>query len=162
MFFSNRFYKPYLDSNLALMKNTPSKEQVLETMNSLVKDTLMETLNIEYVDADPSTGKLVATMPVDSRVYQPMGILHGGATVALAESVGSAASQMLIDSSKEMALGAEISANHVKGARTGLLIATAECIHNGKSSHLYHIRVENEQGELISMVKLLNFVKQRR
>ena len=162
MFFSNRFYKPYLDSNLALMKNTPSKEQVLETMNRLVKDTLMETLNIKYVDADPSTGKLVATMPVDSRIYQPMGILHGGATVALAESVGSAASQMLIDSSKEMALGAEISANHVKSARTGLLIATAECIHHGKSSHLYHIRVENEQGELISMVKLLNFVKQRK
>ena len=73
MFFSNRFYKPYLDSNLALMKNTPNKEQVLETMNSLVKDTLMETLNIKYVDADPLTGKLVATMPVDSRVYQPMG-----------------------------------------------------------------------------------------
>ena len=134
------------------MKNTPSKEQVLETMNRLVKDTLMETLKIKYVDADPLTGKLVATMPVDSRVYQPMGILHGGATVALAESVGSAASQMLIDSSKEMALG----------ARTGLLIATAECIHHGKSSHLYHIRVENEQGELISMVKLLNFVKQRK
>ena len=144
------------------MKNTPTKEQVLETMNRLSKDTLMETLNINYVDADPLTGKLVATMPVDSRVHQPMRILHGGATVALAESVGSAAAQMLIDPEKEMAVGAEISANHLKSARTGILTATAECVHHGKSSHLYHIRVENESGDLISMVKLLNFVKQRK
>lgn len=144
------------------MKNTPTREQVLDLMNRLSKDTLMETLNITYTDADPTTGKLVATMPVNSSVYQPMRILHGGATVALAESVGSAASQMLIDPEKEMAVGAEISANHLKSARTGQLIATAECIHKGKSSHLFHIRVENEQGDLISMVKLLNFVKQRK
>jgi len=122
----------------------------------------METLRITYTDADPKTGMLQATMPVDSRVYQPMQILHGGATVALAESVGSAASQMLIDRKTELAVGAEISANHVKSARTGLLIATAECVHRGKSSHLFHIRVENRQGELISMVKLLNFIKQRK
>lgn len=122
----------------------------------------METLRITYTDADPKTGMLQATMPVDSRVYQPMQILHGGATVALAESVGSAASQMLIDRKTELAVGAEISANHVKSARTGLLIATAECVHRGKSSHLFHIRVENQQGELISMVKLLNFIKQRK
>jgi len=144
------------------MKNTPTREQVLDLMNRLSKDTLMETLNIEYTDADPMTGKLVATMPVNSSVYQPMRILHGGATVALAESVGSAASQMLIDPDKEMAVGAEISANHLKSARTGHLIATAECIHRGRSSHLFHIRVENEQGDLISMVKLMNFVKQRK
>lgn len=122
----------------------------------------METLRITYTDADPKTGMLQATMPVDSRVYQPMQILHGGATVALAESVGSAASQMLIDRKTELAVGAEISANHLKSARTGLLIATAECVHRGKSSHLFHIRVENQQGELISMVKLLNFIKQRK
>ena len=122
----------------------------------------METLGITYVDVDPDAGTLVATMPVDSRVYQPMRILHGGATVALAESVGSAASQLLIDPSKEAAVGAEISANHLKSARTGMLIATATCLHRGKSSHLFQIRVENEQGELISMVKLLNFIKARK
>ena len=76
----------------------------------------METLGITYVDVDLDAGTLVATMPVDSRVYQPMRILHGGATVALAESVGSAASQLLIDPSKEAAVGAEISANHLKSA----------------------------------------------
>ncbi len=122
----------------------------------------METLGIEYVDVDQESGTLVATMPVNSRVYQPMRILHGGATVALAESVGSAASQLLIDPAKEVAVGAEISANHLKSARTGMLIATATCVHKGKSSHLFQIRIENEQGELISMVKLLNFIKARK
>ena len=145
-----------------MMKNSLSKQEVLSHMNGLCEDTLMETLRIKYVDVDVAQGKLVATMPVDSRVYQPMKILHGGATVALAESVGSAASQLLIDPSEEMAVGAEISANHLKSARTGLLIATAECLHQGKSSHLFQIKVENEQGELISMVKLLNFIKQRK
>ncbi len=144
------------------MEQHITKEQVLEQFNSICTGTLMETLRITYTDADPKTGMLQATMPVDSRVYQPMQILHGGATVALAESVGSAASQMLIDRKTELAVGAEISANHVKSARTGLLIATAECVHRGKSSHLFHIRVENQQGELISMVKLLNFIKQRK
>jgi 1,4-dihydroxy-2-naphthoyl-CoA hydrolase len=144
------------------MEQRLTKEQVLEQFNRICAGTLMETLRISYTDADPETGMLQATMPVDARVYQPMQILHGGATVALAESVGSAASQMLIDRNKELAVGAEISANHLKSARTGTLIATAECVHRGKSLHLFHIRVENEQGELISMVKLLNFIKQRK
>jgi len=144
------------------MKHTPNQTAILKKFNDLCKDTLMETLGIKYVDVDPDAGTLVATMPVDSRVYQPMRILHGGATVALAESVGSAASQLLIDPSKEAAVGAEISANHLKSARTGMLIATATCLHKGKSSHLFQIRVENEQGELISMVKLLNFIKARK
>ena len=144
------------------MKHTPNQTTILKKFNDLCKDTLMETLGIKYVDVDPDAGTLVATMPVDSRVYQPMRILHGGASVALAESVGSAASQLLIDPSKEAAVGAEISANHLKSARTGMLIATATCLHKGKSSHLFQIRVENEQGELISMVKLLNFIKARK
>ena len=144
------------------MEHTSNKAAILKKFSDLCKDTLMETLGIEYVDVAPETGTLVATMPVDYRVYQPMRILHGGATVALAESVGSAASQLLIDPSKEAAVGAEISANHLKSARTGMLIATATCLHKGKSSHLFQIRVENEQGELISMVKLLNFIKARK
>ena len=144
------------------MEHTPNKATILKKFNDLCKDTLMETLGIEYVDVDQELGTLVATMPVNSKVYQPMRILHGGATVALAESVGSAASQLLIDPEKEAAVGAEISANHLKSARTGMLIATATCVHKGKRSHLFQIRVENEQGELISMVKLLNFIKARK
>lgn len=144
------------------MEQPYTKEEILARFNAICPGTLMETLRISYTDANPETGMLQATMPVDSRVYQPMQILHGGATVALAESVGSAASQMLIDPKKEAAVGAEISANHVKSARTGTLVATAELVHKGKSSHLFHIRVENDGGELISMVKLLNFIKQRK
>lgn len=144
------------------MEQPYTKEEILAKFNAICPDTLMETLRITYTDANPETGMLQATMPVDSRVYQPMQILHGGATVALAESVGSAASQMLIDPKKEAAVGAEISANHVKSARTGMLVATAKLVHRGKSSHLFQIRVENEGGDLISMVKLLNFIKQRK
>jgi len=77
------------------MKTVLTKEEILARFNKACSNTLMETLGIVYVDADPVHGTLVATMPVNSRVYQPMQILHGGATVALAESVGSAASLML-------------------------------------------------------------------
>ncbi len=149
-------------TKFALPMKEHTNQEIVDAFNAACPGTLMETLNITYVEADADRGILVATMPVDSRVYQPMQILHGGATVALAESVGSAASLMLIDPKREAAVGAEISANHLKSARTGLLRATAECVHRGRSSHLFHIRVENEQGELISMVKLLNFIKQRK
>lgn len=143
-----------------MIERTP--QEIVDAYNAACPGTLMETLGIEYTHAEPATGTLVATMPVGPQVYQPMQILHGGATVALAESVGSAASLMLINPQKEAAVGAEISANHLKSARTGRLIATATCVHKGRSSHLFHIKVENEQGELISMVKLLNFIKQRK
>jgi uncharacterized protein (TIGR00369 family) len=77
----------------------------------------------------------------------------------LAESVGSAASLLLLDPNKEAPVGVEISANHVKSVREGLLTATAECLHRGRATHLFQIKIENEAGELISMVKLLNYIK---
>lgn len=123
-------------------------------------NTLMQTLEIEYVDAGDDY--LVATMPVNPRVHQPMGILHGGASVALAESVGSAASLMFINPEKQEVRGIEISANHVRSKREGLVTATARILHKGASIHLWEIRIVDENDKLISLCKLTNMVLSRR
>ena len=94
-----------------------SKEDIIKIANKTCKNTLMETLSIEIVDA--GTDFLVAKMPVNSRVYQPDGVLHGGATVALAESVGSFAAHLFLDIEKVYVRGIEISANHIKSVKEG-------------------------------------------
>ena len=137
-----------------------NREKMLDLCNNWCKNTLMETLEIKYVDA--GEGFLVATMPVNSRVHQPVGLLHGGATVALAESVGSAASFLYINSEKQEARGIEISANHLKSKREGIVTATAKIVHQGASIHLWEIRIEDENGKLISLCKLTNMILSKR
>ena len=132
------------------------KEEVLRICNKLCENTLMQTLKIEYIDA--GVDYLVAKMPVNPSVHQPMGLLHGGATVALAESVGSAASVMFIDRNTQEVRGIEISANHLKSKREGEIYATAKIIHKGKSLHLWEIRIVDENDNLISICKLTNMV----
>ena len=132
------------------------KETILAMCNQFSKDTLMETLEIEYIDCGEDF--LKAKMPVNSRVHQPMGFLHGGASVALAESVGSAASHFFIDNEKYSVRGLEISANHLKSKRDGVVYATARIIHKGKTTHLWEIRIEDEEGALVSLCKLTNIV----
>ncbi len=136
------------------------KEKVLKFCNDWCKETLMETLEIEYIDA--GEGFLTAKMPVNPRVHQPMGLLHGGATVALAESVGSAASIMFINPEKQEVRGIEISANHLKSKREGIVYCTAKIIHQGRSIHLWEIRITDEQDKLISLCKLTNMILPRR
>lgn len=136
------------------------KEKVLELCNKLSQNTLMETLEIEYIDAGEDF--LKAKMPVNSRVHQPMGLLHGGASVALAESVGSAASIMFINPELQEVRGIEISANHLKAKREGIVYGTAKIIHKGRSLHLWEIRIEDEEGKLISLCKLSNMVISRK
>lgn len=132
------------------------KEKVLEICNQWCKNTLMQTLEIEYIDAGEDF--LTAQMPVNARVHQPMGLLHGGATVALAESVGSAASIMFINPEKQEVRGIEISANHLKAKREGMVYATAKIIHKGRSIHLWEIKIIDENQNLISLCKLTNMI----
>ena len=120
----------------------------------------MQTLNIEYVDAGPDY--LTATMPVNPSVHQPMGLLHGGATVALAESVGSAASFLFVNPEHSEVRGIEISANPVKAKRNGIVSATAKIIHKGSSIHLWEIRITDEKKSLISLCKLTTMVLPKR
>lgn len=133
-----------------------SKEEFLQFSEKICKNTLMETLEIEYIEA--GEGYLKAKMPVNPRVHQPMGLLHGGASVALAESVGSAASLMFVDVEKYEVRGIEISANHLKSKREGTVFATAKIIHKGRTIHLWEIKITDEEDNLISLCKLTNIV----
>ncbi|MEO0060156.1 MAG: hypothetical protein RLZZ312_1803 [Bacteroidota bacterium] len=135
-------------------------EQKLALCKQASTNTLMETLEIEYIDVGDDF--LTATMPVNSRVHQPLGLLHGGASVALAESVGSAASMLFVDIKTQEVRGIEISANHLKSKRDGVVTATARIIHKGKSIHLWEIKIVDEQNNLISLCKLTNMVLERK
>lgn len=139
---------------------TFDKEKILHFCNSISKNTLMETLNIKYIDAGPDY--LTASMPVNPVVHQPMGLLHGGASVALAESVGSAASFLFVNGEQSEVRGIEISANHLKAKREGIVTATAKIIHKGKSIHLWEIRITDEKDSLISLCKLTTMVLPKR
>lgn len=132
------------------------KEKILKQCNEFSKNTLMETLEIKFVDA--GSDFLTATMPVNPRVHQPMGLLHGGASVALAESVGSAASMLYVNPEIEEVRGIEIAANHLKSKKEGLVTGTARIIHKGRSIHLWEIRITDEEDKLISICKLTNMV----
>ena len=129
-----------------------SKEETLAIANKASKNTLMETLHIEMIDYGEDF--LMARMPVTPRVHQPDGVLHGGATAALAESVGSFASHIFLDSENLMIRGLEITANHLKSVREGFIYAKATFVHKGRTTQLLDIRVTNEAGDLISLCKL--------
>jgi uncharacterized protein (TIGR00369 family) len=137
-----------------------NKEEILQNFNKSSKNTLMETLEIEYIDVGEDF--LTAKMPVNMRVHQPMGLLHGGASAALAESVGSAASMLFVDMEKQEVRGIEISANHLKSKREGEVFCTARIIHKGRSIHLWEIKITDEEGNLISLCKLTNMVLPRK
>jgi uncharacterized protein (TIGR00369 family) len=128
------------------------KEEILEGIGRIVPGTLMETLGIEYCDLGDDY--LTARMPVDERVYQPDGVLHGGATVALAESVGSAACFVFLDTGKFIVRGIEISANHVRSVRSGYVYARASLWHKGRTTQIWNIEVTDEEGRRISLCKL--------
>ena len=136
------------------------KDKVLTMCNKMCQNTLMQTLKIEFIDAGEDF--LVATMPVTPAVHQPMGLLHGGASVALAESVGSAASMIFINPEVSEVRGIEIAANHLKAKRDGMVTATARIIHKGRSIHLWEIRITDEKDNLISLCKLTNMILPKR
>jgi len=133
------------------------KKEILTLTNAICKNTLMETLEIEYTDVGEDF--LTASMPVSPKVYQPDGVLHGGATSALAESVGSAAVFVLNKNPKAIVRGIEISANHLKSVQSGYVHATARPINLGKTIQLWEIKVEDDAQQLISMCKLTTYTR---
>jgi len=128
-----------------------TKEMKLQQCNAICKNTLMETLDIEFVDVTEDS--LTARMPVTPKVHQPDGVLHGGASVALAESVGSAGALFLLKRDDVSIRGIEIAANHVKGVRSGYVYAIATVLHKGRTTQLWQVRIVNENDELVSLVK---------
>lgn len=119
------------------------KQVSLEQLNALNEGTLMEALQIKYIEIGPDFVK--ASMPVSQQVKQPMGLLHGGASAALMETVGSLGSVLLIDPETHYSVGLEISANHVAAAKEGMVIATAKLVHGGRKTHLWNIEVRDAQ-----------------
>lgn len=128
------------------------KEKILKVCNDSSKNTLMETLHIEYTDVGADF--LIGKMPVSPKVHQPDGVLHGGAMVALAESVGSMASYIFLDAQKFAIRGIEIAANHIKSVRDGEVFAKATILHKGRTTQLWDIRITDAQDKLISVCKL--------
>jgi len=132
------------------------KKEILAVFNKRCKNTLMETLDIEFVDFGEDF--LTAKMPVTTKVHQPLGQLHGGATAALAESVGSAASNFFIDRASQYVNGIQLSINHLKSKTDGVVYAIAKNIHKGKTTHLWEVRIVDENDALISVAKMTNIV----
>ena len=138
----------------------PSKEELLSIANKVSKNTLMETLNIEMIDLGEDY--LIARMPVNSRVHQPDGVLHGGATAALAESVGSFATHLFVDTDEVFVRGIEITVNHLKSVKDGNVYAKATFLHRGRTTQLLDIRVTDDHNNLIAICRLSTISLQRK
>lgn len=132
----------------------------LALANSWRKGTMAEVLEISFVPSAPGT--FAATMPVDQRTHQPAGLLHGGATVALAETLGSSGSALLVDLQRNGVVGVEVNANHLKGVRSGMVTATGTLIHKGRTTHVWDIRVTDELGTLVAICRITNMIIARK
>jgi 1,4-dihydroxy-2-naphthoyl-CoA hydrolase len=124
----------------------------VEELNSSAAGTLIEHLGIRFTEVGDDYVR--ATMPVDARTQQPFGLLHGGASVALAETLGSTGATMCVDTREYLCVGQEINANHVRAARTGLVTGTARPVHVGGRTQVWTIDIRNEAGNLVCTSRL--------
>jgi 1,4-dihydroxy-2-naphthoyl-CoA hydrolase len=137
-----------------------NKQIKLEDLPPIDMETMGGHLGMEWVAIGNDYLKM--KMPVDARTKQPYGLLHGGASCARAETVGSVASALIIDPQKQSCVGLEINANHIRAARNGMIIATATPIHIGATTHVWDIRIHNEKDHLICISRLTVAVLQRK
>lgn len=121
--------------------------QTLSSMIDSDRETLLKTLGIQMLEATPE--RVVARMPVTPRVHQPFGLLHGGASVALAETVASLGAFICVMDQGMSAVGLEINANHIKSKRDGIVTATATPLHRGRSTHVWEVRITDEDDKLV-------------
>ncbi|GAB4044241.1 hotdog fold thioesterase [Spirosoma litoris] len=125
----------------------------LNALDFIHNDSIGKHIGIEFMEA--GEGYLIARMPVDKRTHQPFGILHGGASVVLAETLGSVASYMLLDDpTTQRAVGLEINANHLRSVREGWVYGRCTPIHTGRTTHVWDIRIADEQGKLVCVSRL--------
>ena len=124
----------------------------VEDLANWGSNTMSEHLEIKFIELGDDF--LKATMPVDHRTHQPYGLLHGGASVSLAETIGSVASALVIDRQQNRCVGIEINANHIRGVKTGLVTATCKPLHIGSSTHVWDIRIHDEDQKLICISRL--------
>ena len=134
-------------------------EEILHKFQEMSKNTLIETLNIEFTAVGEDF--LSAKMPVTPKVHQPFGLLHGGASIVLAETLGSTLSNILIDNSKEVAVGQHVDANHLRAKRDGTVFGHATVVKKGRTSHLIKIEIKDENDKLICYTHLTNAIISR-
>jgi len=128
------------------------KPYKLEDMQWMLKDNMCEAIGIEITELTDNSIK--GRMPVDNRTVQPMKILHGGASVALAESLGSVGSNLIVDNSKYVCVGLDINANHLRPASSGFVFAEAKPVHIGKKTHVWTIEITDDKGKLVCISRL--------
>ena len=133
--------------------------ELLAQLRASATRHLATTIGIEFTELTPD--RVVATMPVDDRTRQPFGILHGGASVALAETLGSIAAGLVIDRSKQSCVGQEINANHVRAISSGYVTGTARPVHLGRRSHVWEIRITDEQERLVCISRITMYILDR-
>jgi uncharacterized protein (TIGR00369 family) len=133
---------------MSLWRETPNLEQ----LNANSKNTILELLDIRFESFTEDS--LTASMVIDQRTHQPYGLLHGGASVVLAESLGSSASYLCIDTSKYFCVGIEVNANHLRGLRSGRVTAVAYPVHIGRTTHVWDIRLTSEEGKASCISRL--------
>ena len=119
---------------------------------SMPKNTMVEHLGLEFVEIGENY--LKARMPVDHRTRQPMGLLHGGASVALAETLGSVGAYLCIDPTKQQCVGLEINANHIRGVSSGWVYGTARSLHLGRTTHVWEIKINDEANKLVCVARI--------
>ncbi|WP_313173908.1 hotdog fold thioesterase [Stenotrophomonas sp.] len=124
----------------------------LKLVNALSRNTLIDHLGIVFTAAGDDW--LQATMPVDARTKQPYGLLHGGASVVLAETLGSSAGNLCVDPTQQVCVGLEINANHLRAARSGVVTGTARALHVGRTTQVWEIRIEDEAGKPVCISRL--------
>jgi uncharacterized protein (TIGR00369 family) len=124
----------------------------IDALNARARGSLVEHLGIVVTEAGQDW--LRGTMPVDARTRQPYGLLHGGASVALAETLGSMAGGLCVDPAREAVVGLEINANHLRAVREGTVTGTARALHVGRSTHVWEIRIENEAGKPVCISRI--------
>lgn len=124
----------------------------LEQLNQIQKNTVGEVLGIEFTAIGEDS--LTARMPVDHRTHQPAGLLHGGTSVVLAESLGSVASYLTIDPQRFQCVGLEVNANHLRSVRSGWVIGTCRPVHRGRTTHVWDIRIQDEGGRDVCISRL--------
>lgn len=129
----------------------------LKDINKFNENTLMSHLGIEVTNYN--TDSVSGKMPVDHRTHQPMGLLHGGASAALIESLASIGSAMMVDLKKQFIVGLEINTNHIRGVKSGYVYCKATCIHKGRTTHIWSADITNEEGKLVSTGRLTVLVK---
>ena len=129
-----------------------NKSLKITDLGAIEPGTMADFLGMEWTELGPDFVKI--KMPVDHRTKQPYGLLHGGASCALAETVGSVASYYVLDPSKFICVGLEINANHIRSAKQGLVIATATRLHLGSSTHVWDIKIHDENEKLICVSRL--------